>query len=525
MLVDFIKQNKSAYANIEFDNTEIDKQLTKHHDWNYDRFVTLGKIRNESLVKTILYGCDYYFVADCDNFVLPHTLKSLLKHDVPIIAPFLISDRNDWYSNYHYEVDANGYFSDHEMYRKIFSRDVVGVIEVKVVHCTYLVRADAIPHLNYDDKSGRYEYVIFSHCARLFGNTQYLDNKDIYGLITFKTEKSETVDFTYDNLPTLIDRCNLFSKTNVVSKKNDKNTEQRTLVVSPQAGLGNRLRVMASAIVLAKQLNMKIFHAWNPIQQSTLKDGMLHVSQLQDIGFEELFIDNDNLQKATKSNIPNIDVCFSEWLPIDKWYYKQNNAQNHWEIESLLNKRYGDCADDIAKSNANIILYESSKAIKLSKELGGCKTNEEWESELHNAYSNIIPREKYTKLIKEIENSEVGISIRRGDFINYFPESNQDLGDLKKWAINISKTKKVAIFSDDLELVNDFNTAILDANGKIADCANIYGINSIESDFAQFLYLATKCDIVCGTPNSSFAKEASIFGNKKYFHNLQLINN
>jgi len=204
ILKDFIEENKAQYANIEFDSTNIDKEMTKHHDWNYDRFVILGKIRNESLVKTIQYGCDYYFVADCDNFLLPHTLKSLLKHDVPIIAPFLISDRNDMYSNYHHDIDDNGYLKNNEMYKSIFFREVVGIINVKVVHCTYLVNVNAIPYLNYDDKSGRYEYVIFSHCARLYGNKQFIDNTDIYGLITFKTEKEDVGNFTSKDLPELI---------------------------------------------------------------------------------------------------------------------------------------------------------------------------------------------------------------------------------------------------------------------------------------------------------------------------------
>lgn len=206
ILTDWLQTWGNQYAKVVFDNSEIDKELTRHHDWNYDRFKVLGKIRNESLIKTIELGCDYYFVADCDNFILPHTLKDLLKHDVPIIAPFLVSDRNDYYSNFHYDIDVNGYYKDHEMYRKLFKREVVGIVVVKVVHCTYLVRADAIPFLSYDDGSGRYEYVIFSNCARNYGKTQFLDNQGIYGLITFKTQKEEMEGFTFNNLPNLIEQ-------------------------------------------------------------------------------------------------------------------------------------------------------------------------------------------------------------------------------------------------------------------------------------------------------------------------------
>ena len=37
-------------------------------------------------------------------------------------------------------------------------RHVRGIVEVPVVKCTYLVRADAIPELTYEEESGRHEY-------------------------------------------------------------------------------------------------------------------------------------------------------------------------------------------------------------------------------------------------------------------------------------------------------------------------------------------------------------------------------
>jgi hypothetical protein len=39
--------------------------------------------------------------------------------------------------------------------------------------------------MSYDDESYRYEYVIFSHIARLKGIPQYLDTTDVYGYVTF----------------------------------------------------------------------------------------------------------------------------------------------------------------------------------------------------------------------------------------------------------------------------------------------------------------------------------------------------
>jgi hypothetical protein len=42
-----------------------------------------------------------------------------------------------------------------------------------------------LPELSYEDPTGRYEYVIFSESARRAGIPQYLDNRQIYGYITF----------------------------------------------------------------------------------------------------------------------------------------------------------------------------------------------------------------------------------------------------------------------------------------------------------------------------------------------------
>lgn len=190
ILKEFVQVNALDYANIEFDNSEESEELDshRHHDWNHIRFKVLGKIRNDSLKKTIEYGCDFYFVADCDNFILPHTLNNLLSYKLPIVSPMLANDQGSLYSNFHYDVDENGYFKDNPAYTDLFSRTIKGIVDVKVVHCTYLVRSDVIDKLTYDDESGRYEYVIFSDSARKNNIPQYLDNTEKYGMITFKTD-------------------------------------------------------------------------------------------------------------------------------------------------------------------------------------------------------------------------------------------------------------------------------------------------------------------------------------------------
>ena len=62
-------------------------------------------------------GCDFYFVADVDNFIRPATLRELVALDLPIAAPLLRSITPErFYSNYHAEIDASGYYKNCDQY-------------------------------------------------------------------------------------------------------------------------------------------------------------------------------------------------------------------------------------------------------------------------------------------------------------------------------------------------------------------------------------------------------------------------
>ena len=149
-------------------------------------------VRDACLGRTIDHACDFLFTIDVDNFVIPSTLKDLVALDLPIVAP-LIRDAADGsrYANYHAKIDANGYFLDTPRYDEILHRRLTGLIEVPVVHSTYLVRADVIGRLRYEHGSGRLDYVIFSHQARLNGVPQYLDNRQLYGCLTLRDDIPE----------------------------------------------------------------------------------------------------------------------------------------------------------------------------------------------------------------------------------------------------------------------------------------------------------------------------------------------
>jgi hypothetical protein len=178
---------------------DVDVPVEKYgvHEWNEERFSVLAKIRQESISMAIALQVDYYFVVDVDNFILPHTLKSLVGWNVGVVAPMLkcVDPGSSMYSNYHNVVDGGGYFQDNPEYYAIWDRKIKGLLDIDLVHCTYLIRRDILPSVSYIDDSGRYEYVIFSDNLRTKKIPQYLDNSQEYGVLTLREDIQAVRDF------------------------------------------------------------------------------------------------------------------------------------------------------------------------------------------------------------------------------------------------------------------------------------------------------------------------------------------
>lgn len=192
ILREWVKKVKDRYLGIYFDDSDADEDITqyKQHEWNSIRFKVLGKIRQESLDYAYEHG-SHYFVADCDNFIFPQTIEEVLKVNLPIVGPLLNTHYS--YSNFHAAIDDYGYNMDCPIYLPLVNREIRGLVQVPVIHCTYFVHYDVIPEMSYDDDSYRYEYVIFSDVARKKDIPQYLDTREMYGYITFAENSTDLV--------------------------------------------------------------------------------------------------------------------------------------------------------------------------------------------------------------------------------------------------------------------------------------------------------------------------------------------
>jgi len=186
LLSEWSNKWKGCYSKIILDFHSVENLAsTDPHEWTPQRFKVLGMIRNKSMQMALQEGCDFYFVVDCDNFLVPCTLKELVQKDKPIVAPMLVSvpEKGDPYSNYFCAVNEWGYYQDHPNYRKILRREMVGAFEVPVVHCTYLIKKEYINSLTYVDGSEDFEFVIFSKSARKNQVSQYICNEKSFGTL------------------------------------------------------------------------------------------------------------------------------------------------------------------------------------------------------------------------------------------------------------------------------------------------------------------------------------------------------
>ena len=212
ILTEFIEKYGNEYASVYFDNSSISETLKQYtnHEWNSFRFSILGKIRQDSVDYALKLNA-HYFVADCDNFIIPTTIEKLIQNkECGVISPILrtpminslssnINYNNPSYSNYHYDVDKNGYYKYNDKYFTILNNDITGLVRVCCLHCAYFIPKKYLSLVKYNDGTNRYEYVIFSETLRKQNVPQYMDNTNKYGFLTFAETKDEfEIEYEYN---------------------------------------------------------------------------------------------------------------------------------------------------------------------------------------------------------------------------------------------------------------------------------------------------------------------------------------
>lgn len=208
VLRDWVNRVGHRYAEVFWDDSDVPERVQDYspHEWNSLRLRVLCRLRQAS-VEWAKARNSHYFIADCDNFIQPDTLETLMNTGLPVIGPLLRNgdDMRSFYSNYHHRVDSNGYYKASTQYYDILYQQAKGLIEVEVIHCTYLVRREVLHLASYIDGTDRYDYVIFSDTWRKSGIPQYIDNRRLYGKLTFcdTAEEFAAKGITFETLGTV----------------------------------------------------------------------------------------------------------------------------------------------------------------------------------------------------------------------------------------------------------------------------------------------------------------------------------
>lgn len=199
MLKKWLLIHHFEYMSFEFKDETVLALHTDYsdlHDWNANptRLKVLAQIRQHSLDRAVALGVDYYFVSDCDNFLLPHTLSSLIDRKKEFVSPMLRCIGHKMYSNFVVESEnivTN--LGESEESRRILFRKHIGLHSVYVAHCTYLLDVKTCKDLSYTNVGkAKFEFINFSNSAREHDIIQYTDNTINYGVFLHFWIKKET---------------------------------------------------------------------------------------------------------------------------------------------------------------------------------------------------------------------------------------------------------------------------------------------------------------------------------------------
>lgn len=267
---------------------------------------------------------------------------------------------------------------------------------------------------------------------------------------------------------------------------------ERVLVISPHAGLGNRVRSLCSALVLGEVLGRKVYHTW---YDEPITSTIPRIQQLQRVGFSSLF--QELIPRWTGGQV---DTCYTEWMFGDYWYDSQSSGQQRF-AKDIVPYAIGTDASVLLSNVLSVILLETTLIVQIPDV-------PDWSERMTVMYCRYFhPLSRYMERVPSLD---IGVSVRRGDLLSYYPSADQDLLAVAAWLVPRLQGKKAIILSDDIQVRKRLRIVL--------NCSCELDTNELEDwerGFVEFLTLS-KCTTVYGTPCSSFAEEAASFGGVVY---------
>src|SRR3984957_20371885 len=108
-----------------------------------------------------------------------------------------------------------------------------------------------------------------------------------------------------------------------------------------------------------------------------------------------------------------IDTCFTEWEPGDRWYEGQSTAQSKLKCANI--RKLSDI-QEIVDCKSDTILIETSLELQLPN------VGDSWDAMMTEVYKAYFPlNARWTACRDSAPVFDIGFAIRRGDFIAFNP--------------------------------------------------------------------------------------------------------
>lgn len=280
------------------------------------------------------------------------------------------------------------------------------------------------------------------------------------------------------------------------------------IYVSPQAGLCNRLRVLASCYAMCREFGYRMISGWDG--REVLKPTEPpHVALVKQFNLEKLVDNNPEANLIFRSGVvtpgrdgaPKAELLIAEWKPESFWGRRQTDASvaedliqdgDSWRVMDRLRTE--------GRLPKSIVLQTSLPCNDPSlSDRENCELRRIF---YETCFSTIFRMCTHAHHRSNVKGLCVGIHCRRGDFARVYPQSI-----IKPETIETLTNKLKALHSDvDVRLIcdgTDYTCQNIDDHVNLSITLAILDINTLIG-----------CDVIVGTPNSSFAKEAAVIGGK-----------
>lgn len=269
----------------------------------------------------------------------------------------------------------------------------------------------------------------------------------------------------------------------------------KKIILIPYGGLCNRMRVMASGIVLAHNLDMELEIIWNKIAECYVR-------------FDELFLPIPNLLESDGHEFkwPSVKNL---WLPLIKGKLDLSRTYN-WDI---AHNTYGGFFGKVLKSTPSKSSVDFKK--KLKKNENVIVTCQSLATEYD--FSIFTPNSWHLEVVENIVSGFVketyGMHIRRSDNMQSVKGSPDELFRLKIAEIlEQNPSAKFYVSSDDRIIKDDlkkrFGESIITYNAELSRASE----NGMKDALIELLVLS-KTKKIFGSWWSSYSEMAAKIGN------------